>query len=678
MVSGTGETRQVKTRKVDESPDPDTGPVSPRKRGWRRPIGMAAALFTRHRGDGHHRAARRVATPDTLPDLPTLDSDPTHAAPKPADMLPKRTARAPDPPLGRDDWAGRARRRLSRFFNRYVFTSLTQRIVILNMGALVVLLVGIVFLNQFRDSLIEAREESLLTQGEIIASAIAARAGVDADAITIDPDRLLELKAGESTYPMPSPTENLDFSINPEDVAPLMTRLITPTRTRARLYDRDGIIIIDSARLYSRGQILRGPLDEPDKSEGWSPEALWLRFRNWFWQSDLPLYEETPGGNGTAYGEVVQALTGTPAARTRRTDGGDTIVSVAIPVQRFRAVLGVLLLSTEAGDIDEILEQERLAIARTFAVAAGVALLLSILLAWTIASPLRRLSAAAQRVRRGVNTREQIPDFSYRRDEIGHLSGSLAEMTEALYARIEAIESFAADVSHELKNPLTSLRSAVETLPLARKSEQRDRLLAVIEHDVQRLDRLISDISDASRLDAELARADASAMDLVELLKGFHATHKALEDGLEARDDTAGLPELVLDLPKPDRRPLVVSGHEGRLGQVLANLIENARGFVPQDGGRISVRLRRKGDDEARITVSDNGPGIPEHDIERIFERFYTDRPDGEDFGQNSGLGLSISRQIVEAHGGTIRADRAPAEDGGGARFTVTLPLIED
>ena len=639
------------------------------------PAGPAEGEREHHR-ETHHRTARRVAAPRELPSLPPLPDDPDAAPPR----RPRRRAAR----LWRRERKGDGSLRdtVSRFFARYVFTSLAQRIVILNMGALVVLLSGIVFLNQFRDSLIEAREESLLTQGEIIAAAIAARATVDTDTIAIDPDRLLELKAGESTYPMKSQTENLDFPINPEQVAPVLRRLISPTRTRARLYDRDGLIILDSARLYSRGQILRYDLppargDAPE--EDWLEQA-WLRFRNWFWQSDLPLYSESADGNGTAYREVVTALTGAPGSETRRTQDGDTIVSVAVPVQRFRAVLGVLLLSTEAGDIDKILEKERLAIARTFAIAVAVALLLSVLLAWTIASPLRRLSAAAERVRHGVNTRETIPDFTHRRDEVGHLSGSLQAMTESLYARIEAIESFAADVSHELKNPLTSLRSAVETLPLVKRDDQRERLLGVIEHDVRRLDRLISDISDASRLDAELARTSAEPVDLMRLLSGFHETHLNLARSVAEQGGRDPLPAIELDLPRRPSGPrggVYVSGHEGRIGQVLANLVENARSFVPRHEGRVVVRLRLE-EDEAVITVCDNGPGIPEHDIERVFERFYTDRPEDEGFGQNSGLGLSISRQIVEAHGGTMEAERASAADGGGAMFTVRLPLAED
>lgn len=570
------------------------------------------------------------------------------------------------------------RKRFSRYVRGTVFSSLTQRIVFLNLAALVVLLSGILFLNQFRDSLIEAREESLLIQGEIIAAAIAAQASVKTDSITVDPERLLELQAGESTLPVVNDNEIIDFPINPEQVAPVLRRLISPTRTRARIYDRDGLVILDSDRLYSRGQILRYEL--PPLSSGGPNifERWWKAAKEWFLWSDLPVYEEPPDGDGTFYSEVVTALTGGPGRATRRAPTGDTIVSVAVPIQRFRAVLGVLLLSTEGSDIDDIIRKERLAILRTFLVAAGVAALLSILLASTIARPLRRLSEAAERVRRGVRAREEIPDFSDRRDEIGHLSHSLRAMTESLYGRIEAIESFAADVSHELKNPLTSLRSAVETLPLARRSEQRQRLLDIIEHDVQRLDRLISDISDASRLDAELAREDSEPVDLAELLASVHSTYANM-----AYHTVAEMPEVSLrieSLPDLRRRPgsggspWTILGHRGRLGQVFANLIENARSFVPQNGGRIELVLRRV-NGEAVVTVTDNGPGIPKGNTRRIFERFYTDRPQSEAFGQNSGLGLSITRQIVEAHGGHIRAGNVDQARGTGAVFTITLPL---
>ncbi|MCR9136962.1 MAG: sensor histidine kinase [Alphaproteobacteria bacterium] len=560
---------------------------------------------------------------------------------------------------------------IRRATSRVVFSSLTRRILFLNLAALVVLLSGILYLNQFREGLIDARVESLLTQGEIIAAAIAGSASVETDSITIDPQKLLELQAGESISPG-TDIDNLDFPINPERVAPVLRRLISPTRTRARIYDRDSNLLLDSQSLYSRGQILRYELPPLEQEQLPLVERMLSALNLLIQRADLPIYQEQPGGDGSIYGEVLTALTGGRSAVVRATKRGELIVSVAVPVQRFRAVLGVLLLSTQAGDIDKIVRAERLAIVRVFLVAASVTILLSLLLAGTIANPLHRLADAAQRVRKGVSVREEIPDFSARQDEIGNLSVALRDMTNALYDRIAAIESFAADVSHELKNPLTSLRSAVETLPRARTEEARIRLLDVIQHDVRRLDRLISDISDASRLDAELARHDASAVDLRHLLVDLVDISKQIRKGsklvaidLEVLDDNA---------PKGG---FVVTGHDLRIGQVVTNLIENARSFVPAIGGRITLRLDA-GKDSCLIYVDDNGPGISAENIDTIFRRFYTDRPDGEAFGQNSGLGLSISRQIIEAHGGTLTAENIVDEQSGerlGARFVVQLPL---
>jgi two-component system sensor histidine kinase ChvG len=330
----------------------------------------------------------------------------------------------------------------------------------------------------------------------------------------------------------------------------------------------------------------------------------------------------------------------------------------------------VLLLSTQGGDIDQMVTAERLAILKIFAVAAVVMIVLSLLLASTIAGPVRRLAASAEGVRRRIRTRVEIPDFTGRRDEIGHLSGALRDMTDALYNRIEAIETFAADVAHELKNPLTSLRSAVETLPLARNENSRSRLLAVIEHDVKRLDRLISDISDASRLDAELQRQDVAPVDLRRLLNTLtsvaNETRLGHDVAVEARFE--GSPRDTFSIP----------GHDSRLGQVISNLLVNAQSFS-NAGGKVRIACRRVRS-EIEIVIDDDGPGIREDALEKIFERFYTDRPH-QGFGQNSGLGLSISKQIIEAHRGRIWAENrsGPVSAAGeptvaGARFVVRLP----
>ncbi|MER8629076.1 sensor histidine kinase [Mesorhizobium opportunistum] len=560
---------------------------------------------------------------------------------------------------------------MRRFLGHHIFSSLTRRILFLNLAGLAVLVTGILYLNTFRDGLIDARVESLMTQGEIIAGAIAASATVETDSISIDPEKLLELQAGESLGPGSDQLDNLDFPINPERVAPVLRRLISPTRTRARIYDRDANLLLDSRHLYSRGQILRYDLPPVEEEEPDLVERIQKFIFDFFRNTDLPVYREQPGGNGAAFPEVVKALTGSPSTIVRVSEQGEQIVSVAVPIQRFRAVLGVLMLSTEGGDIDKIVAAERKAILRVFGIAALVTAILSMLLASTIANPLRRLSAAAVRVRRGVKSREEIPDFSDRQDEIGNLSIAVRDMTNALYARIEAIESFAADVSHELKNPLTSLRSAVETLPLAKNDNSRSRLMEIIQHDVRRLDRLITDISDASRLDAELAREDAGTVDLKKFITDLVAVSREAtrnKKAVEIEFKVAKLPQGV--------KGYFVVGHDLRIGQVITNLIENARSFVPEDHGHISLSLARAGKFNI-LTIDDNGPGIRADNIDRIFERFYTDRPAGEAFGQNSGLGLSISRQIVEAHGGTLTAENIPGTKPGeikGARFVVTLP----
>ena len=561
-------------------------------------------------------------------------------------------------------------RRTWRFFVAQVFSSLTRRIVFLNVAGLLALVIGILYLSQFRAGLIDARVQSLLVQGDIIAGAIAASATVETDAITLDPDKLLELQMGESYGPADE-FGALEFPINPERVAPVLRRLVSPTNTRARIYDKDGALLLDSRSLYGRGDVLRFDLPSPMAEKPGFFERTWIIVRTWLGRGDLPLYKELGPENGRGYPEVGMALSGQKASMVRVNDRGEAIVSVAVPVQRFRAVRGALLLSTQGGEIDQAVEAERLAIVKIFLIAAGVMVVLSVLLAGTIAGPVRRLADGAERVRRRIRSRVEIPDFTHRRDEIGHLSGTLRDMTNALYRRIEAIESFAADVAHELKNPLTSLRSAVETLPLAKTEDSRKRLMAVIQHDVRRLDRLISDIADASRLDAELQRQDAAPVDLTKLLTTVVSVANEVrrDDGVTIRLSFEG-----------DAKQRTVPGHDSRIGQVIDNLIANARSFSPE-GGTVRVTCRRVRS-EVEIIVDDDGPGIRPDALERIFERFYTDRPEEQGFGQNSGLGLSISTQIIEAHGGRIWAENRVSPGGGaeprvlGARFIVRLPAV--
>jgi two-component system sensor histidine kinase ChvG len=561
-------------------------------------------------------------------------------------------------------------RRAGQFFFALSFSSLTRRIVSLNLAGLVALVASILYLSQFRAGLIDARAQSLLVQAEIIASAIAASATVERNTITIDPDRLQDLKPGE-TYGAPDEYSGLDFPINPERVAPVLRRLISPTKTRARIYDREGGLILDSRNLYGRGDVLRFELPPPSIEKPGIVERTMIALRTWLNRGDLPLYRELGPENGAGYQEVAAALKGEKSSMVRVNDHGEVIVSVAVPVRQFRPIHGTLMLSTQGDDIDQMVTAERLAILKVGGVASAVMIMLSLLLASTIAGPVRRLADSAERVRHRIRTRIEIPDFTRRRDEIGHLSGALRDMTDALYNRIEAIEMFAADVSHELKNPLTSLRSAVETLPLARNDNSRARLLAVIEHDVKRLDRLISDISDASRLDAELQRQDASPVNLRRLLTTLTSVANETRLGHDVAVEVRFEGRSATDT-------FSVPGHDSRLGQVISNLLDNAQSFSSA-GGNVRIACRRVRS-EIEIVIDDDGPGIREDALEKIFERFYTDRPH-QGFGQNSGLGLSISKQIIEAHGGRIWAENRPgpvSADGettsAGARFVVRLP----
>ena len=580
-----------------------------------------------------------------------------------------------------------------RFLNARFSSSLTRRIVVLNLGGLVVLAIGFLLLNQFRADIIAARIQSLTTQADIISAAIAASAAVDTDTITIDPEKLLQLAPGQSAAP-PSDDDTIRFSINPEIVGPLLHRLVTPTHTRARIYSSDGRLMLDSRLLTPHGAVVRSDLpDSTDHHDAFDRAIAYLRS---LFAAPATRENHDPWlVDGKTMPEIAAALQGKTQSAVRINDEGETIVSVAVPIQHMMATRGALQLSTQGGDIDHVIASERRAILRFVVVLAAVMLVLSLALANTIAEPVRRLSEAAERVRGGIRARQQIPDFTWRSDEIGHLSRALREMTQALYSRLDAIESFAADVAHELKNPLTSLRSALETLPRVKPGPSSDRLIAVMQHDVRRLDRLISDISDASRLDAELTRGEAGLVDVAALLR---AVVSMTQDSPRSNGAKIAL-AIVPRRSRNAKGDYFVLGHDSRLAQVVTNLIDNACSFS-EPGGTVRVRLESTSraaegaapQERILITVDDDGPGIPPHALERIFERFYTDRP-SQGFGQNSGLGLSISRQIVEAHRGRIWAANRPAvaapvrvgeavdadepvRHGAGARFVVELPAV--
>jgi two-component system, OmpR family, sensor histidine kinase ChvG len=567
-------------------------------------------------------------------------------------------------------------RRRAPYWSRIAPTSLTARIAVINILGLLVLASGILYFNQFRQGLIDARVQSLTTQAQIIAGAIAGSATADTGSMVINPDSLEDFS--ENAQDQLDPVEGLDFPIDPETAGPVLRRLLANTTNRARIIDPDGNLIVDSRFLLGGGDLI-----EADPVRSVQPTSAlsrwWGSVLDWAFAYDYPVQKEYGLDNNREAPEVAAALNGASVSIVRLNDNREIIVLVSVPVQRFRAVLGALVLSNQGGEIDNVLWAERRIVFLTFGFATLIALLLSIALASTIANPIRKLSAAAMMVSRGVNTRMEIPDFTRRSDEIGHLSGSLRNMTNALYKRIDAIEAFAADVSHELKNPLTSLRSAVETLAFVKTDEQRQRLIDIVKQDVKRMDRLITDISDASRLDAELARSESTSVDVSKLLGAIVVLSNEMAK--------PGMAEVILHVQPPragqtQDTAYRVSGQDSRLSQVFRNLIDNARSFTAP-GTKVHVRLRRVGE-ELEARVEDNGPGIRPENLERVFERFYTDRPE-QSFGNNSGLGLAISRQIVEAHKGRIWAENRegrPSADGAkailGARFTLRLPSLPE
>ncbi len=538
-------------------------------------------------------------------------------------------------------------RRVARRLRRFVRVSLAQQMLAVNLFAVALLGGGMFYLDRYERGLIDTELQALGTQGGIIAAALAE------GAVLQDP--------GDEPELVPTLAQGM------------MRSLVEPARVRARLFQPDHTLMADSRGFEGlEGSILIQPLAPPD-DDGPSifdrivDGASGLLRR----RANYPPYVEHPKESATDYPEVMQALDTGRVGEAVRSDGetGALVLSVAVPIRRYKQVLGAVLVSTGSAELDRQANSVRTDILRLSLIGLVVTILLSLYLAGTIARPVRKLARAALAVRQGNGRKVEIPDFSRRNDEIGELSMALADMTGALWRRMDAIERFAADVAHEIKNPLSSLRSAVETVLRIEDPEKKRRLMAIIHDDVERLDRLISDISDASRLDAEMSRLERAPVALGPMLD-------TLAEVREATRDADGVRVAV---KRPDALdPLAVLGKEGRLVQVFQNLLQNGVSFSPP-GGTIQVTAARDGG-EIVVLIEDDGPGLPEGKLEAIFERFYTERPAGEKFGTHSGLGLSISKQIVEAHDGTITAENRQGEGGAvtGARFIVRLPAARD
>ncbi len=555
-------------------------------------------------------------------------------------------------PIGLDDRPrpATARARIFKGLKQSApFSSLQRRIIFFNLVGLALLVAGMTYLSNEKRNLIDVYVESLRKQGEIIAIGIAETTATD--------------ESGQPAY-------------DAQRAATVMARLSRPTGVRIRLYDNGQRLTADTYNLTPGGapievSRLGPPSGGPDNGLLKRFEDLYERISEYF-GDEPPIHYEVPTPGISQDEEVQRAAMGQIAHRVRINSQDEVVVSVAMPVTQLKSILGVLQLSTVGGDIERFVNEEKKAVLEIFFLAAIVSVLLSILLANMIAQPIRDLAKAANSEGRNAarplsQEKPEIPDLTHRADEIGDLSGALIRMTGALYARIGAIESFAADVAHEIKNPLTSLRSAVETMQYAKTPEQRQKLLDVIENDVQRMDRLVTDISNASRLDAELVRERMEAFDLSELVDMLAGVTEA--QGVEMNV------KVVTDLPEEDFK---AQGLEGRIAQVITNLLGNALSFSPKDGVITVTGTKRKGG-RVRMVVEDQGPGIPPDNLGSIFERFYSERPDTEAFGGHSGLGLSISKQIIEAHDGKIWAENIVDEadpDGPpkGARFTFELP----
>ncbi len=530
---------------------------------------------------------------------------------------------------------------------------LLRRILLVNALPLVLLVAVLLYLDQYQTGLLQAEVLVLREEARIYAGALGESA--------------VRLTASDS------PRIDTDIAV------PLLRRLTEPTPdAQAKLYGPDGTLLADSrVRAGPSGTVTTEPLPPPiDHGEflgtiGWLYDRMLGLLPH---QAAAPLVVDvTPGAAGIDWQPDVKEVVklDTPGQShdmppyVRRTRDNRLLVTVAEPVERDGHTVGIVLLTREAREVDASLFAVRMSILALLGLALALTVLLSWYLSLTIARPIQRLTGAAAAMREGQGRSGSVPKaLLTRRDEIGALAAALSDSASALWARMDEIEHFAADVAHEIKNPLTSIQSAIETLRRIEDPAPRQRLLAIIAEDVMRLDRLISDISDASRIDAELSRVATERVDVAPILE----TLKELDDATRAEDG----PRLLIDAPTG--ADLSVQAVGDRLVQVLRNLIGNAQSFSPPNG-RIWVRAREE-PKSVSITIEDEGPGIPEAKLEHIFDRFYTERPSGERFGQHSGLGLSICRQIVEALRGRIAAENRRGAKGNtiGARFVVRLP----
>jgi two-component system, OmpR family, sensor histidine kinase ChvG len=559
--------------------------------------------------------------------------------------------------------------RLARWWKRqpiprWLDGSLRRRILFANIIGLAGLLLTMLYLSLHHSWLVDAKIDVVKTVSRITAEAVAYRAFNDR--AVIDPNRLPDnspLRASRDDA-----FATMELLIEPQKAAPVLKKLIGPAELTARIYSPTGSLIIDTDTLFADPST---PIVTPPVEESTRLRNTWTRIHYWLINKELKVYRELGTANGFLYPEVKKAAEqGIETPILLLNSKGEQIVTLAEPIKRGSKILGVLVVSTKPGDIDQVLWGERWLILQIATVALLLAIGSSLLLARTVAGPMKRLSEAANHVSQNISARTELPDFTERRDEVGQMGRAFKAMTGALYRRIEASEKFAADVAHELKNPLAAARSTAEALTYAKTEEDRAVLVGEIQSELKRLNRLINDVSNASRLDAELARQSMAFVDCRTILTNVSNIFRDMfgPDGHNIR--------LIFE-GTGNGSDLTVYGNEGRLGQVMTNLIDNALSFSPE-GGTVTVRALRR-NNKVEIKIEDEGPGIPADKLDAIFKRFYSDRPATDSKrGKNSGLGLSISREIVISHNGEIFAENIPPKLTGGppagARFTVRLP----
>ena len=563
-----------------------------------------------------------------------------------------------------------SRQRLPSLFS----ASLLRRILVTNILGLLGLLLAMMYISLHHGWLLDAKVAVVKTVSRMTAEAIAYRA-VNERAV-FDTNRLPDRAAPQVLRD--DAFAALELPIDPQQAALVLKKLVGPADLKARLYSQKGTLILDSDTLFSK---TRAEPVEPVKSSQEPPRLknFWTRFHYWLIDKELKVYREIGTANGYLYPEVKQAAEqGVETPILLLDKKGQQIVSMAEPIKRGSKLLGVLLVSTQPGEIDDILWEERWLILQIAGIALLASIASSLLLSRTVAGPMRRLSEAANHVSQNISARQELQDFSGRRDEVGQMGRAFTAMTAALYRRIEASEKFAADVAHELKNPLAAARSTAEAMTYAKTDADRAELAAQIQVELKRLNRLINDVSNASRLDAELARQEMQPVNMRSVLNTVTGIFRDM-----LSDDTRRI-VLVME-PAASDAAYTVRGNDGRLGQVFTNLVDNALSFSP-DGGTVTVRARTLGA-KVEIAIDDEGPGIPPDKLGAIFERFYSDRPATDSSrGKNSGLGLSISREIIASHKGEIFAENrvAPSsnEDANsktlGARFVVRLQTVQD